>query len=360
LESIEKCLDKEQRHVFLAELACYKARIGDFDEAEKFRIELRREFDDGRSLRVSILIMCVEALMLYYRELSVDARDRMARANLLSTAAREHRLTAFTSSWLAHIDFNLNRFDAMAKELDAVFQTIHADDGTAECRVALVLGDAFLIVGNSIASQGWYECARRAAIRTGDQAAVGAITYNRAALRVAATRLASIDDLANDDAIAMARAEVQTAINYQAVAQLRSLDHLLQTASAGVLILQERYAEAEVAIGNLLRTGDVPMGTGQWLLLDADRNLALSQIGRLAEATDGILQTPESSILTRTADDRALIFASLARAAGACGNRNLESRYLALSSGAMQEHTELVQTIRLKIDRYEKCELNPK
>ena len=84
--NIDLCHDTERRACHVAELACYWARVGEFEEAERLRTELRRDFGDCRSVRVSVLIMCIEALLMYFRELSPLARGRMAGANVLSTA----------------------------------------------------------------------------------------------------------------------------------------------------------------------------------------------------------------------------------------------------------------------------------
>jgi hypothetical protein len=141
---IAEATDESLRGIYLAELACYYARVGDFDRAESHRVELRSVFGDGRDLRVSVLIMTLEALLLYFRELSPAARDRLLRARLLCAAGKEHRLLALTSAWLAHIDFNLDRFDEMSESIALGIESLDADDGAAECRLALVLGDAFM------------------------------------------------------------------------------------------------------------------------------------------------------------------------------------------------------------------------
>jgi hypothetical protein len=147
---IQERRDPEARAMLLAELACYYARIGEFEDAETMRRDLRAEFSDGHSAPVSILIMVLESLLLYFRELSPLARDRMLRANLLSKAFREKRLVLLTSAWLAHIDFNQGRFDSMATAIQSTLETIESDDGTANCRVFLVLGDAFSFCGQPV------------------------------------------------------------------------------------------------------------------------------------------------------------------------------------------------------------------
>lgn len=350
---INRCTDREARAVLFAELGCYRARAGDFDEAERLRRELRAEFGDGHSIRVSILVMCLESHLLYYRELSPDARDRMARASLLSRAAGDRRLVALTSAWMAHHDFSINAYEAAFDNLRQCFEAIDADDGNAECRASLMLGDIFLFIGNPNASRNWYESARRAAVRIGDQATIGAITYNRAALLVAAARLASLSRRVTDDDKARARAEVESAINYQAVAQLRSLDHLLRTAKIGVLMLHAKYPEALAAIRLVLASSAVPAGSAQSVLLEADRIRALAETGDMTEAAQG-MDRFSTEILPRFAsDDRALILSSIERAASLCGDHQLSAGCAERVKTALMEHAREVEDLRCRLADYE-------
>ena len=91
LAEIDAAVDLEARAQLSGELACYWARTGEFERAETVRRQLRQTHGDGHNIRVSILIMIAEALLLYYRELSSNARDRMARA-------RDRKSTRLNSS----------------------------------------------------------------------------------------------------------------------------------------------------------------------------------------------------------------------------------------------------------------------
>lgn len=343
LERMEDSPSLEGRAICAAELACYYARVGQFEEAESFRLELRQSFGDGRSVKVSVLIMCLEALILYFKDLSPSARDRMVRAKLLSTAWRETRLVAVTSAWLAHIDFNLNQFEAMATSLETCFSAVEADDGSAECRASLVLGDSFLYCNEALHSQRWYERARILANRLGDQAAVGAITYNRAALRVAATRLASLTGLVDDGAVGFVRAEVNSAVNYQAVARLRSLDHLLKFARIGSLMLEKKYSDALPIISALLGASEVPPKGNERAQLEADCVLCLSATGHYDPRLGNLRSISDSEIDQFSADDRALIFSSLATASRLTREVDSERRYLSLTERALKEHATTIE-----------------
>ena len=351
--SIDQCHEPEGRACRVAELACYWARVGEFEEAERLRGELRRDFGDGRSVRVSILIMCIEALLLYFRELSPQARDRMARASLLSTAARESRLIALTSAWMAHIDFNLNRFETMATSLAACLSAIEADDGAAICRVSLVLGDAFLFVRALPASDAWYARAHAAAAKIGDQAAIGALTYNRAALHVAGARLRAINLPLPPSEVKLVLGEVQSAINYQAMARLRSLDHLLHSAKVGVMILQERYAEALPYIANVLTASDVPPNSAERALLQADMALSLARTGQTTLAQETVVSLLGADISSFGADDRAVIWSSVFGASENLGAPDALQRYSAEVGAAINQHNETVARLAALLTPFE-------
>ncbi len=313
LESIRAELDPAKRAESIAFLACYEARVGDFEAAEQKRLLLRRDFGSGHFPRISILIMCLEALQLYFRELSPKARDRMLRANLISGLMRETQFSALTSAWLAHIDFNLGNYDSMAAELTKCLQDLTLDDGTAECRLSLVLGDAFLFVGSELEGRKWHERARVLASKLGDQAALGAIIYNRAAMRVAVARLEGLSSDIHSSRLSMLDVEVRSAINYQGSARLTSLEHLLSSASIGIHMLREQYQIAEHAIDAVLSGGEVPAGSGEEFLLHADRARCLAIRGDLTRAAMDVAFVVSGSLDQLSPDDRAVVEDSLAR-----------------------------------------------
>jgi hypothetical protein len=336
----------------MAELGCYWARVGEFEKAEELRSDLRRFFGDGRSVRVSILIMCIEALIAYFRELNPQARDRMARAALLSTAARDSNLIALTSAWMAHIDFNLNRFESMASAIGSCLSHLGSNDASTECRISLVLGDAFLFAGATNCSNIWYQRARAAAGMAGDQAAIGAFTYNRAALHVSAARFKHLLHPLPASDINLLNVEVQSAINYQAIAQLKSLDHLLQSALVGVMILQGRFLEALPVITTVLDSPDVPQNSAQRTLLQADLSFSRASLG----LTDGTPHTDalQSQLIDSfTPDDRALIWSSMLRARKICGDLRNMFDYEGKIEMAISEHNGNIDRLCVLLSPFE-------
>jgi hypothetical protein len=350
---VQQAQDPVVKACYMAELGCYWARTGEFDMAEELRSQLRRGFGDGRNIRVSILIMCLEALLAYFRELSPGARDRMARAALLSTAAQDPSLIALTSAWMAHIDFNLNRFDSMAVSIKSCLSKITPNDGSVDCRISLVLGDAFLFSGLISSSNTWYQRARAAAANIGDQAAIGALTYNRAALHVAAARLKHITNPLPSSDIALVQVEVQSAINYQAIAQLRSLDHLLQSAHVGVMVLLSQWAEALPVITKVLESSEIPENAAERTLLETDLALSLASLAESSRATEIIAGLQKSVIRTFSPDDRALIWHSALRASEVCGLSGELSYYRSEIGSALREHRDIIQNLSSLLHPFE-------
>lgn len=352
LAKIAVSQDPTERAVQCAELACYYARVGNFNEAELLRSELRAEYGNGKDLRVSVLIMTAEALLLYFRELSPAAGDRVARAQLLCTAAGEQRLLALTSSWAAHIDFNEGRFDAMVKSIDSCLRALAADDGTADCRISLVLMNAFLYAGRADLARPWYERAHRNATKIGDQAAIAAMIYNRSALKVSAARIARISEKTPSADFAMAAAELRSAINYEGMTGLLSLDHLLGCAQVSVLIYENRYEEALNQINDLFSANKVAAGTGLFALLSADQARCLAELGRTDEARTVLRKQEEFLTGDLTPDDLALCHASLETCASLLGDESRIEAHRTAKKKALAEHQIVVNQLLMKILKY--------
>lgn len=308
---IDSCADAATCAMLTAELACYWARIGEFEEAERLRKELRSTYGDGRDVRVSILIMCIEGLLLYFRELSPGALDRLARARLLSVAAGQKGLIALTSAWLAHIHFNGNRYIEMSDAIRICLNSLEASNLPAVCRISMLLGDAYLYSGSAGCAQSWHDRARNAALEIGDQAFVGALTYNRSALRVFVARVESAVEMQSADHVRLLAGEVQSAVNYQAVARLRSLDHLLATSRVGVLMLQRNFALAKPEIESLLSSGEVKPLSSQASTLKADLAQCLADSKSLDSSMQLVGEILSLDLDQYESGDRVLIYTAV-------------------------------------------------
>jgi len=139
--------------------------------------------------------------------------------------------------------------------------------------------------------------------------------------------------------------EVQSAINFQTIARLRSLDHLLTTANIGVLILQEQFADVIPMIDEILKCTEVPRNSAQLALLQADLALSLA----CTNQTDGALKIigylKNMPIDTFSPDDRVLIWSSIRRAGEICEVGEEISDYTSEINIAIEKHNEVTSRL---------------
>ena len=317
--AIDQAVDSSTRGMRRAELAACFARLGEFDDAEIEIASLRTEFGDGRSGRVSIMIMCAEAQLIYYKNLGDQARDRMMRAQLLSVAGRDAGLSALTSAWLAHISFNLHRHEELVRAAKTCIDTISAPDHDAASRLALTLGDAFYAADQADVGNRWYSKAHEHAIKLGDHATIGALTYNRAAMGTFMARIRAVDGAIDQDTITRLSGEVRTAINYQAIAQLNSLQPLLDYTLASTHILAGRYAEALEPLSTLAESKPSTSPIERSSVIQCDLALCLARAGRIDEAKAAALAVSPDRLVACTADDQVVALSALSEAARLSG-----------------------------------------
>jgi len=350
--AIAESSDPAERGTRRAEMAGALARLGEFSSAESEIADLRAQFGDGRSGRVSIMIMCAEAQLIYYKSLGEQARDRMMRAQLLSVAGRDASLSALTSAWLAHICFNLHRHEEMLRAAKTCLDTISNTDHEAASRFALTLGDAFYAAQQPEVGNRWYARAHEHAVKLGDHATIAALTYNRAAMGTFMARVRAVDAPVDQGAVGRLAGEVRTAVNYQAVAQLTSLQALLDYSLASINILGGRYVEAIELLSKITAdsAGTGPMDRSP--VIQCDLSLALARSGRHNDAKAVAEVVDVSRLIACTPDDQLVSLAALIEAYRACG---LEARLPvaeAALADARREHTAIVESLRGNLAGY--------
>jgi hypothetical protein len=356
-DQIARAVDPSERAMLLADLAAYKARVGDFEGADALISELRAQYGDGRNARVSIMIMAVEAQHIYFKQLGVMARDRMARAQLLSVAIRDAKLTALTSAWLAHIDFNFQKNSEMARNIRMSIDTIDKSDNLAASRLALTLGDAFFAAELPAHGKKWYSKAHDHAVKLGDHTAIAALTYNKAALGTFVARIQSVEEQISLDQISLLAGEVKTARSYQAVVQVQSLQNLLIHATSGVQMLQEDYESALKSLQELLANSAVFSPVGHPISFKCDMILCMAKTARGDEARLLLNSITDAELDELAADDRLVALAALQKAEVALDEVDSIGRYRASFESTLAEYKSKTQDLRKILAPYEVNEM---
>jgi len=310
----------------LAEKGCYLARIGAVLEAGSIRQLLREKFGDGRDLGVSVRLMVLEGVLSYYQNLGRDAGDRIVRAKVLSVASGDRELISLTAAWLSHIQYFDDKYDAAIESARLAIDNICPDQWQTHIRIGLLFGDMHLLVENHEASKRWYELARNAAIRYGDQAAIGAITYNRASLRVFNLRVSmALGYPISESDIAFADAENRSSINYQLVAGVTSLEHLLSSSRISVQVIRRQYAEARDSLTEILKGDTVPISYSYRRVLISDLVLCNAALANSSAAADQLNILVSMGINDLPVEDLLILQSTLGEAVSLDSSLNVEA-----------------------------------
>lgn len=248
IDRLEKARQETNDPVIKAELlarcGCYLARIGCFDETKQIVAELRRDFGGGISARISTWIMLLEGVLHIFENISPAALDRINRAQFLALAIKDRVLSAVTSAWKAHIEFETSDFTSMVRSLGLAIENATDDNHDAHARLSMVLADSFFLCGDRLRAQQWFMRSRSHALDAGDQATIEALLYNRAAFGMAWLRAQSCLAATDRDELALTRLEIASARNFQDMTRITALSHLIRLCEARLLLLEGSYGKA--------------------------------------------------------------------------------------------------------------------
>ncbi len=308
LRSLEEQLKVEGNEYVRAELqakkAAYLARTGAFDEARAEIGAVRGIFGDGRSGRVTVLLMVAEGLLLHFEALGAGALDRVLRAQMLAQAGRDQELIALTSAWRAYLEFEKSDFESAARSIDLASTTASESDSAARLRIAAVLFTAFALCGDLLAAQKYFHLGRDHAVSQGDQAGLDALLHNKAVFTAAHLRTANCIGRLDRSILTFTRTEVNSARNLQRLTQIQSLATYIDLADARLAIIEGKHAYALERLEHLQGTGPFPKGHFGPHLGLIEQAYCLGHLGNLDEAIARLQGAREADLSDVDPDDR--------------------------------------------------------
>ena len=178
-DAIAKAGDSPEGDCLRAERAIYLARLGRIEDARRIVEGLKITRQRRLSFLVSGWTTLADAIVEYFADASLGARDKLLRAQALAASAGLGELGSLCSAWLSQLDFSGLRLREMDKNLRRALSEApgyRASRGRAHLVVAQALhfGRRFDLARN------FYTSARQDAIDDGDELATGAIIYNMA------------------------------------------------------------------------------------------------------------------------------------------------------------------------------------
>lgn len=337
-QELAQSADPDRRAELLAERASYLARLGEFAEANKILAMLRKTYGDGRNARVSVWIMFVEGLVLFFESINPAARDRILRANLISSSAQLLDLSTLTAAWLAFVDFNRADFPSMLQKIHQWDKCSSDFGAAASLRFHLTIADSFMYCGETQQAKNWYERTRLLAVKVGDEATLAAMIYNKAAQGLGRLRVNFANGVIDTELVKFVSLEIASAHNFHKAAGHFALLQLIDACKARILLLQGKFEEAATQFSQLLAGEELQFGfRSDRVLLQIEYGLCLAHVGGESEAVSILNNFSMSEYRQMTCDDRLVFLVTYASLVDRAG---VESRIPAIVG----------ETLRCKMD----------
>jgi tetratricopeptide (TPR) repeat protein len=337
----------------VARQAAYLARTGAFDLAREKIARVRATFNDGRSGRVTALLMIAESLLAHFESLGPQARDRIMRAQLLGDVMRDAELIALASAWRAHVEYEASAFDVAALSLRKALGAIDDRNLAARTRCSIVLFNAQSFVGNRTRAQTWFMKGREYALADGDQASIDALLHSKASYGVAHLWVNRCRGQTDEQLLQLTRSEVKSARNLQKLVRIDAHQAFIDLSECNLCVLEGRYEDGLELLRKL--KGDGPFPTRHFnqafaLLLET---YCLVQVGQTDAALDSFSQTQDAVWSDLDVDDRliaAWLIHELATADSRFGSVDLA---IAALRQADEEHRVEVARVGRVFDEFE-------
>lgn len=324
-------------------VAAYLARKGELDTARRIIAEIREEYRHAVVAQIFVEINYAEGVVDYFERGPAAAVDKLSRSLALTVAVGEDFGTVpLVCGWLAACYRQMGRWSDMGRMLERALSSITDLGSEGFCRTAIVVGDVLQEVAEYAEARYWYDCARRTANLLSDDTAVGAILYNRAALRLFNVRLDRGFDLGEALKEWRIDLEAASAENYTQYIGEHSIEWVFNLLKGQLKLLEGDYLHAALLLRGSEGSEYSLVG---WPAVEALRNadLTLAKVrsgGFSAQDIEGEIERISAGIKSGRGlsnGDMALCFRSLAAAAHSV-NAQCASRLTSVCQGHLEAH----------------------
>jgi tetratricopeptide (TPR) repeat protein len=226
-------------------LAAYRARKGRLSEARELIRRVREEFSVTYDLRVFANINYAEAICEFFGGHFSAAVQKIRRSRVLCQGCTsDDDLPAIVAAWSAsfsRIEQNWGEVESSIRDMLSGMVYVSSE---ADCRMSLVLGDCYQEVEDYTSADRYYSRARSRALSCGDDSMLGAVLYNRAAIRVFNLRLNRVLGNVSDIAGCGISVEATSAENYSQYTYDSAMPGIYDLLSAQLHLLRGEFASA--------------------------------------------------------------------------------------------------------------------
>ena len=225
--------------------AVYKARLGYLDDAREIIRSARSVLSQMNTAQIVAYINFAEGVCEYFENGAAKAIDKLNRSRALATGCPPNDdLPLLVAAWLAAVHRILGQWDNLSRDLADIFVAGRVVSDEVAARACLVVADTCEDVGAVTKANNWYKSARESALRLGDDSSLGAILYNRAAIKVFNVRIQEVKGLNLDIDECHLIVQAASAENYAQYVKDASLGWAFDLLFGQLAIVQGQYAEA--------------------------------------------------------------------------------------------------------------------
>jgi tetratricopeptide (TPR) repeat protein len=323
-----------------AQRGIYLARQGNHAEAQAIVDAIRSEFAERPNAVVTAWVSLLEAVIHFFSQPGPKALDRLRRAHALGRAIQHPELVPLCAAWLAHIEFNANRMEAMLQYATEALRLAQPDHHAAQARVSLVIADAFHFAGRFDLAKPWYAAVREHALAEGDDAMISAMLHNVAALRANQVRLADAFGEPHPDETERALLELESTRNYDLGIGAVSLGLLVPLVRAQLCMVQRHYSDAIPLYSQTLDKRNEENLERREGCFYAERAWCYQQIGNESSAAADVEAAIRRLSINADADDEAAMHARLSSIYFLRALPEDATKHAKLALSARQRHKE--------------------
>lgn len=252
LEAIRAEVTELGRSVFQLAWAAYRVRIGDVSAARGVVADVRLRYSNNYNAQIFAHINFVEGLCEFFENGIDSAIPKLIRSGALANGCPAgDDLPGLVRAWLAGLHRNRGNWQSMTDFLISAAGYREGLSSEAICRLSLVAADAFQEIEAYVEAARWYGLAHQHAIASGDDAALSAILYNRAAIRIFNLRLEEVRGGQIDTFESRIALEAASAKNYTQYIRDGSMRWGFGLMTGQLLLLKFDYAQALNALDSL-------------------------------------------------------------------------------------------------------------
>lgn len=297
---------ERERAVAVGRLGVALAQAGKVGDAKEMVEALRDINPVTRSNWVSIYLLLLEGLVLYYESRSAQSKDRIFRARTLARATGYTDLEAEISVWQSMISYNFDDYSSLESCLEFALDHSASLSNSLKARLAGQIGDLLQVVGRFQVTGEWYSVARKLARAAHDHPLVAAIEYNRLAVGLTRYRYDEILDQFRSNSI-----DRKWEIEYESVKNLQigfrneALTDLLEVCDARYKHVCGQNGGAAEILRALRARGAVALSGSSAMAFDAEiawydalAGRSCSDLSEMIRVLDGV----ESSDISENID----------------------------------------------------------